>query len=537
MTVYERNVEAGALIEYSEPAGQPADSAPSQIVIEPARDGSLTMAIERPGRRQYLHSPYSPRREGERLAAACAREEWCLALGFGLGWHVQRMLERGCDVAVVEPDRRMLRAALERVDVSAWLSAGTLSFHSTARTALDRFMPGYHASLRVVDLPGRLLVAPDGLSAERDRIAHYVDQLRTDLAVQCRFARAWARNTAANLADITARPRLGAAPPPVDGRRVTVAAAGPSLETAVPRLARVDRRRELIVAVDSALPVLLDHGVTPDLSITVDCQLAGYHHFLAAGFPRIPVIADLSVTPSLFGRLPLAVPALTGHPLHRLVATLYPGCVDLDVSGGNVTYAAVAYALAAAAAAVDVVGADFCYPAGLTYPRGSYVHRYIESRADRLSPIIGRHLAFLLDRPGVYRDPDRPDCYLQPSLLAYRQKLEALLAARPTPSGHEGRPEAPTDARRESSPEPVAPPPAGLLDTLRRLAAGVSAAHCSAGSTAGRLERLAARALLPQVVALRAAQPAAGREELFDLASRELTAFLRSASSTPDVDR
>jgi hypothetical protein len=101
----------------------------------------------------------------------------------------------------------------------------------------------------------------------------------------------------------------------------------------------------------------------------------------------------------------------------------------LDTSGGNVTYACLSLAGQLGARRITVDGADFSYPLGNAYARGTYFYPLFERRQNRLSPLEAGVSSFL------YRSPFLPPenegtrgrvspCYETSSLRFYRKSFE-----------------------------------------------------------------------------------------------------------------
>ncbi|MFW5883838.1 MAG: 6-hydroxymethylpterin diphosphokinase MptE-like protein [bacterium] len=489
-----------------------ADHRPDEVVVN-ARDGSPVNGIGRARRPALFHSGYAPLREADRLADTAGNAGCAVVLGMGMAYHIRAISRRGCRVLLVEPDLRLLRSALERVDLTDLLRSGSLTItdpDDLDRAIPARYVPAVHGDLSVVELPGRVSAEPDAFVPLRDAVGRVVERLRSDLAVQAKFGLRWMRNTILNVPDAHAVPL-----PTWEGRPVRVAAAGPSLADSIPELAAASS--SALVAVDTALPVLLAHGVRPDLVVSIDCQLPTYHHYLTAGFPRIPVAAELSLPPSLFARFAVSHPLRSDHPLHTLLRLLGLDLPYLDARGGNVTQAAVDLVSRLGAAEVGVYGADFSYPDGETYPRASYVHRLFDANASRLMPASTRHYAFLLGRPGVRRDEDEPTRWVQPLLSGYAEAFGAFTASLPTRVTRVAGRGIPV-ARHEASPSATAhgakhvaisrsPPARDILRSLRAAIHEVSQPSVfirAVGHPREETLAAAARALLPTLTYLRA---------------------------------
>lgn len=76
--------------------------------------------------------------------------------------------------------------------------------------------------------------------------------------------------------------QLDQAPPPLpnlDGRKLQLLGAGPSLLEAMTEL-RLRRKEYFLLAVDSAYPILVDHGIEPDGLVILESQYWNSHDFL-----------------------------------------------------------------------------------------------------------------------------------------------------------------------------------------------------------------------------------------------------------------
>jgi hypothetical protein len=98
----------------------------------------------------------------------------------------------------------------------------------------------------------------------------------------------------------------------------------------------------------------------------------------------------------------------------------------MDTSGANVTYAALSLAEYLGAEEIELYGADFSYPLGRTYARGTYLYPYFEIRQTRLRPLEAGLSAFMYRGSSLNR-VNRGDAwyYETPSLRSYREGLES----------------------------------------------------------------------------------------------------------------
>jgi hypothetical protein len=187
-----------------------------------------------------------------------------------------------------------------------------------------------------------------------------------------------------------------------------VAAAGPSLEEALPSLERL-RGRFLLIAVDTALPSLLASGIVPDVIVALEAQLANLQDFIPFR-SGIPVLAcDIVSHPTVARLFPgrLAFFSSTFAPLRLLDRLESAGLRPTAIPPlGSVGVAAVHAALRITRGDVYLTGLDFSFPDGRTHVRGSPYHLGMIAGARRFAPMGQAGFQALMGRP-LLRVPDK----------------------------------------------------------------------------------------------------------------------------------
>jgi hypothetical protein len=309
------------------------------------------------------------------------------------------------------------------------------------RHILETWKPALHGGIRVIPLRQRVEQDSELFGQAGEAVKKAIDRLSLDYSVQAHFGRRWFSNIIRNvLAAEKSVPSLA----PV--KKALVCAAGPSLDVQIPRLREYgakEKRDCFIISVDTALPALLKNDIKPDAVISIDCQHISYYHFMGVsppedpGFsgerprvpPDIPLFLDLAGTPLLASFTENTRFFSGGHPLTRYISRLWRPFPELDTSGANVTYAAVSLAVSLGAGEIELYGADFSYPLGMSYARGTYLNPHFAFRQNRLRSLEAQFSAFL------YRNalPQKTDTgcswyYDTPVLRGYREALEAKAA-------------------------------------------------------------------------------------------------------------
>ncbi|MGO8694240.1 MAG: 6-hydroxymethylpterin diphosphokinase MptE-like protein [Rectinemataceae bacterium] len=409
----------------------------SRLELRAARSGAAVPVLRLPEREAAFHSLVDPEREADRLVAAQPPGGFIVALGLGAGYALSRYLASTATTGllVVEYSPSLLRALLEAIDLSELFIDERFSLildpepEELSARLLSIYVPPLAGDLRSLPLRGRVDLDKEKFERTADAVREVLKSISDDYSVQAFFGKLWLKNAARNL---FASEGEGAPLPSI--RRAAVAAAGPSLEDAMQPLARAKEEGAFLIATDTSLPALLGGGLRPDAVISIDCQHISYYHFLGGIPPRIPLVLDLS-SPNRIARLGAPVRFFSsGHPFCAYISSRFRAFPALDTSGGNVTHAALSLAEALGSEETLLAGADFSYPEGKSYARGTYIYGYFGQRSGRLSPSEGLFSGFVYRNAMVSREEDRAEDgstffrYLTKPLMSYREHLERFAA-------------------------------------------------------------------------------------------------------------
>jgi len=393
-----------------------------------ARNGMIVPGVRSAAGTVPLHSVYDPRQESTRLAESLRGAGFLVVCGMGGGFHIAALLEDpGVHaVIVIEKDAAVLRSLFAQVplarllgDPRVVLAAGQGAIRETV---LSGWQPALMGGMRTVPLRPWCDQEPAFFDAAFVEVQAAVEAVRGDYSVQSHFGKRWHANIVMNLA------RAEAAPHAIRPRATAaVTAAGPSLELQLPRLA-AERDRVLLVATDTSLPALVRSGIRPDVVLSIDCQNHGYHHFLQGIPTETSLFLDLASPPLLARLLVPPVFVASAHPFVRYIDSHWRKMPPIDTSGGNVTHAAVSLARALGARRIAVYGADFSYPDGKAYARGTYLYDYFWTEQSRLSPAEARLFSFVHHSTQARREVHGGRVlYTTPLLLGYRERFMRLM--------------------------------------------------------------------------------------------------------------
>jgi hypothetical protein len=151
------------------------------------------------------------------------------------------------------------------------------------------------------------------------------------------------------------------------GRGVFVIATGPSLELHFERLQaiRAQAERPLFICVDTAYRPLLDHGIRPDIVVSIDQRISA-RHLPAANTAAITLVYMPMVDPQMLKdwQGPRHA-AYSASPIYQTIRQQLPRG-ELYV-GGSVIHPAVDLAVKMGAAQITLFGADFAFPGDKTH--------------------------------------------------------------------------------------------------------------------------------------------------------------------------
>jgi hypothetical protein len=216
------------------------------------------------------------------------------------------------------------------------------------------------------------------------------------------------------------------------GSHILVAAAGPTLDQTMERL-RFLRENAALVSVDAALVPLLEAGIYPDYTITIDPQPAIRTFFDTDLSPlaNTALIYFPSVDPQVLHAWPGRRYVAWSEYLRKLAADSDPAGECL-FSAGSVIHPAVDLAVRMGAATITLFGADFSFPHNQThaakcsqaepFTRGHATHTLLNGHGDQVATTpnlrgylrdLESYIERLRDHPIVWKNASRDGALIQ----------------------------------------------------------------------------------------------------------------------------
>ncbi|MDR0644868.1 MAG: DUF115 domain-containing protein [Treponema sp.] len=407
-----------------------------KYVFLESKTKKIVPAICADGENHALHSLFDPEREATRLLDTVKNEGFVIFLGLGGGFFVREALKRNITLVLsIDFDREgvmeIFSAIPDVISGEKGKKAHLLVDPSKAeieRFILDYYHPVLMNGVRCLPLHPRTRVDPTAFRNAEEAIADAIGKVAADFSTQSVFGLRWFSNILHNMEKLTVRTAALADEedflPKV--KHAAVAAAGPSLDKQIPLLRRFKETQGFVIATDTAFSRLVYEGIEPDAVVSIDCQIWTCRHFHG----RIP--KNTLFFFALEGRVINTGGRICffagGHPFSRYISRFVYPLLEIDTSGGNVTYAAVSLAEALGAETTVLYGADFSYPFGKTYARGTWLYDFYGKQSNRFQSTETRFSDLLyrtpLEKKGKNSILKDSWYYETPMLAMYRQRLE-----------------------------------------------------------------------------------------------------------------
>jgi hypothetical protein len=334
-----------------------------------------------------IASRFDPIAEAKRLIEPVdyAKHAGIVLLGLGVGYHAsiiaKTMGTKGCALVIYEPDLPLLRAVLERVDHSSWLSMPNLLIldSSTDRAALlaraERFCTAMTLGTVIVTHPITRQLHGPVVNTFGQMLTDVLAYFRTNVATALVNASRTIRNLAMNLPHYVAGESTEALVNAARGFPAVCVGAGPSLAKNVDLLADpAVRKNVVLISAQTTLKPLLDRGIRPDFVTALDFHEISRRFY--DGLPRlddVTLVAEAKVNPAVIDAYPGPIRMAPAGFLDRMLKNLArPGTIIRD--GATVAHLSFYLAQHLGCDPIILIGQDLGFSDGLYYCPGTAIH-------------------------------------------------------------------------------------------------------------------------------------------------------------------
>lgn len=342
----------------------------------------------------WIHSRFDPKKEAERFATELPHdgsERIYLLFGAGLGYIIPYLIERQkVTIIWMEPHTFFIKESFQIFDFSKPLLEGKLIL-ITGEGMEDQLSEsvkgkGTHPISFVPHRGSWQWRETDYL-----KLRHTAEQMfhkkDVNLATLTRFEKIWAKNICYNLPELSKFRPISDLFGIAEGISIVVCGAGPSLSESIPELTKY-RNQFLLLAVDTALPILTSFSVDPDLIFSVDPQALNSQYLEEYSGDGILIFDPTSTYLSL--RLDKGpnkgFVTSSPFPLIGLLERTGPSEIGSVPFGGSVSTNAASLATLMGANSIFLVGQDLSFTKGLAHSKGAVLEErlnYLESRKFR----------------------------------------------------------------------------------------------------------------------------------------------------------
>ena len=319
-----------------------------------------------------LASSVDPAAEGRKFAQAqSGASGGLLVYGFGLGYHLESLLELYPDstVTVVEANMEILSAALHHRDLSALFLNDSFRLvtgrnEPELAASFSKAVGGRGSDLKIVIHPPSYRCLPAGF----DTIKNSFETLLSERRFKDRFGGQEEKNIRKNLQAVSRSAGVSSVYGKLKGRPAVLVGAGPSLDRNLPLLDWL-QGRAFILAADTAFTALSEAGIACHATLSVDPQPSSARHY-PEELPETPLIFFPTTHPSV----------VELHRRRRLLAIKKSHSVfgraeellqdkGMTNAGGSVSCMGLDLLVKSGADPIGVVGQDFAFTRGNLYNR------------------------------------------------------------------------------------------------------------------------------------------------------------------------
>ncbi|ABZ92794.1 Conserved hypothetical protein [Leptospira biflexa serovar Patoc strain 'Patoc 1 (Ames)'] len=369
---------------------EPSNGNGFQIKHALSKSGDDTLEIDG----VWIHSQFDPKKEAIRFVSELPHdgtERIYLLFGAGIGYIIPYLLERQkVTILWMEPFPFLILEALRKFDFSEFFLSGKLVLITgdNLEDQLSEAVKG-KGTHPISFVPHR--GSWQWKETEYLRLKLIAEQMfhkkDVNLATLTRFEKIWAKNICYNLPELSKFRPVSDLFGIANGIKVVIACAGPSLSESIPELTSY-RDQFLLLAVDTAVPILTLFGVDPDLIYSVDPQALNSQYLEDYTGDGILIFDPTSTYLSL--RLDKGpnkgFVTSSPFPLIQLLEKTASDEIGSVPFGGSVSTNAASLGTLMGANKVYLVGQDLSFTKGLAHSKGAVLEErlnYLESRKFR----------------------------------------------------------------------------------------------------------------------------------------------------------
>lgn len=348
-----------------------------------------------------MESRYNPERDAQNFCNSIENKaDIFLVIGIGSAFFLSLLSEKF-------PESKIIALENSKADIDFLCSLESVKkakanpniiftdIENLSDCLIKNFLPARYSSFKILEQKAWLIENQEQTAYINEIINKALGIISADFSVQSHFGKIWLKNILENAA-ICDKSKSFFPYPSKDElcKKAFIAAAGPSLEDFL------DSNKDSLddyyfISTDTAYSTLLKYGIIADICLSIDGQNVSYNHFLHKNTISqkekkslfcFDLCANSSASKKLIKNNFNIYFFTSGHPLSTAINSFGKSFLPKLFSGsGTVTITALDLALKLGFKNLIVAGADFSYPKGKSYSRGTYLDSLYNKKSDKLN--------------------------------------------------------------------------------------------------------------------------------------------------------
>lgn len=411
------------------------DALPDNITAQTTQSGEVTIKYGN----LLIHSAYDPVKEGHSLAKNVALGSWVCLYGFGLGYHVEAILNKiGPDgtLLVIELNPDLLASAMILRDLTTLLSDKRLRLVFGEQEEQVAAEISHHMDLSNHSTLSQAIVLFHSPSLKCipkhfERITNALEILQMERRVPAIFGDLERDNYLANkeIADrssgiIDYRDAHKSQP-------AILVSAGPSLDDIIPYLKRIEGHC-ILSCVDTALPILSREDISPRYVFTLDPQDDSFLYFIddlehPAKLVYIPT-ANAKVVRFYKGEKIVVIKE--GHALFE--NTTLPKEKGTTPAGGSVSCLGIDCLIQMGCNPIILAGQDCAFSGNLVYSRYATINDHLRDRVGAWNTLANLNSEKMREQKMIeVENLDGGKIFTNQMMYSYLRNIEQMARAHP----------------------------------------------------------------------------------------------------------
>jgi hypothetical protein len=352
------------------------------IEILDTRDNNKYMRISNDIRTININSRYKPADEAKKWAdnIEISRNSKFVVLGFGLGYRITELsnkMRSENSLLIIEPNIDIFKKAISSIDYTKVLKKdNVILLIGENLDVVKQNVLRFTNWTNVKNI--NLLYIPNYEKLFDDQLMFYVKMVKDMININIgnyytirRFSNLFYSNFIENIPHILESINIKELFNKFQNKPAIIVSAGPSLAKNVELLKGI-KNKAVIICVGTALRVLLDKGIKPDLVITVDPAIVNYRHFENIEFDDIPLVYYSCANPQILQKHKGEKIVFKSQDIYlgKTMDTYMKNIERLN-SGGSVAHNALDLAIKMGGDPIIFIGQDLAYTDNKTHSEGT----------------------------------------------------------------------------------------------------------------------------------------------------------------------